>query len=164
MLPIEVVYAKESLGTDDRGFGLLLGAWGVGIFLGSLVFARSKRPTLLLLGVSTAAVGVSYLGMAIAGNLGVACALALLGGIGNGVQWVSIVTAVQEATPADMQARIVGAAGVGGRGDAGRGLHPRRRGGRPGRPAGVVRRGRMRGAGDPAGGRVHGPTRPENQG
>jgi MFS family permease len=108
VLPIEVVYAKESLGTDDRGFGLLLAAWGAGIFLGSLVFARSRRPTLLLIAVSTAAVGVAYLGMAAAGTLAVACSLALVGGTGNGVQWVSMLTAIQEATPADMQARIVG--------------------------------------------------------
>jgi MFS family permease len=31
-----------------------------------------------------------------------------VGGAGNGVQWISVMTALQEATPADYQARIVG--------------------------------------------------------
>jgi MFS family permease len=108
VLPIEVVYAKDALGTDDRGFGLLLASWGVGIFLGSLVFARSRAPTVVLIAVSTLVVGLAYAGMAVAGTLAVACALSLVGGSGNGVQWVSIVTAVQEATPNDLQARVVG--------------------------------------------------------
>ena len=32
----------------------------------------------------------------------------MLGGTGNGVQWVSVMTALQEATPRDYQARVVG--------------------------------------------------------
>ena len=32
----------------------------------------------------------------------------MLGGTGNGVQWVAVVTALQEATPIDLQARVVG--------------------------------------------------------
>jgi MFS family permease len=108
VLPIEVVYAKESLGTDDRGFGLLLAAWGLGIFLGSLIFARSRRSPLALVAVSTAVVGLAYLGMAAADTLTLACGLAALGGGGNGVQWVALLTAVQEVTDADLQARVVG--------------------------------------------------------
>jgi MFS family permease len=108
VLPIEVVYAHESLGTDDRGFGLLLASWGLGIFVGSLVFAGLRRRQLGLIAASTALVGLAYLGMAAAGTLAVACALAVVGGIGNGVQWVALITAVQEATRADLQARVVG--------------------------------------------------------
>ena len=32
----------------------------------------------------------------------------MLGGTGNGIQWVSVMTALQEATPPDYQARVVG--------------------------------------------------------
>ena len=32
----------------------------------------------------------------------------MLGGTGNGIQWVSVMTALQEATPSDYQARVVG--------------------------------------------------------
>ena len=108
VLPIEVVYATESLGTDERGFGLLLAAWGVGILLGSLVFAGSRGHPLALIALSTSLVGLAYLGMAAAGTLALACGLAVVGGAGNGVQWVALVTAVQEVTDADLQARVVG--------------------------------------------------------
>lgn len=109
IIPIEVVYAKESLGTTSAGFGLLLASWGVGIVLGSLIYVtvRGRSAGLLIL-LSTAAIGLAYLGMAAAQRLGVACLLSILGGTGNGIQWVAVVTALQEATPARFQARIVG--------------------------------------------------------
>jgi MFS family permease len=108
VVPIEVIYAKESLGTGDAGFGALLASWGAGIVIGSLVFliVRRRSPVVLIL-ASTALVGVAYLGMATADTLLFACLLSVVGGAGNGVQWVSVVTALQEVTPADYQARIV---------------------------------------------------------
>jgi MFS family permease len=56
---------------------------------------------------STAAMGASYLGMGLAGTLPLACALSMLGGIGNGMQWIGFVTAVQERTPGELQARAM---------------------------------------------------------
>jgi MFS family permease len=109
VVPIEVVYAKETLRTTDAGFGLLLAAWGAGIVLGSLVYLVVKRaPAVPVILASTAAVGVAYTGMAAVDELAAACALAVLGGLGNGVQWVAVVTALQEATPMGLQARISG--------------------------------------------------------
>jgi MFS family permease len=109
VIPIEVIYAKESLGTTSAGFGILLASWGAGIVVGSLVYLLVKRRSALgLIVISTAAVGVAYLGMAKAETLLVACLVSIVGGAGNGVQWISVVTALQEHTPADYQARIVG--------------------------------------------------------
>jgi MFS family permease len=109
VIPIEVVYAKQSLGTTDAGFGLLLASWGAGIVVGSLVYLLVKgRSTMALIVLSTAAVGAGYLGMAAAGGLVVACAFSVLGGVGNGVQWIAVVTAIQEVTPRDYQARVTG--------------------------------------------------------
>jgi predicted MFS family arabinose efflux permease len=109
VIPIEVIYAKESLGTSDAGFGILLASWGAGIVVGSLIYLLVKqRSPLGLIVISTGAIGVAYLGMASAQTLVVACLISILGGAGNGVQWISVVTALQEATPADYQARIVG--------------------------------------------------------
>ena len=54
------------------------------------------------------AIGVAYLGMAMADTLLVACLISIVGGAGNGIQWISVVTALQEMTPTDYQARIVG--------------------------------------------------------
>lgn len=109
VVPIEIVYAKETLETSDAGYGVLLSAWGVGIVLGSLVFIAVKggsplRVTLL----ATGAIGAAYIGMATTTSLAVACAFSVLGGLGNGIQWVSVMTAVQEGTPAGLQARITG--------------------------------------------------------
>ncbi len=57
--------------------------------------------------ISSAAVGVAYLGMSEAQTLLVACAFSIVGGAGNGVQWVTAVSAVQELTPQTMQARVM---------------------------------------------------------
>jgi MFS family permease len=53
-------------------------------------------------------IGGAYLAMAAAGSLPVACAAACVGGIGNGVQWVTLMSAVQELTTDRFQARVVG--------------------------------------------------------
>jgi MFS family permease len=109
IVPIEVVYAKESLGTTDAGFGVLLASWGAGIVIGSLAYLLVRtRSTVTLIVVSTTAVGIAYLGMASADTLAVACAFSVLGGAGNGVQWIVVMTALQEATPRDYQARVTG--------------------------------------------------------
>ena len=108
VVPIEVFYAKETLGASDSGYGLLLASWGVGMVLGSFLFAAIRRlPLAYLLLFSTVAVGVGYLGLAVAPTLAVACAASILGGGGNGVQWVSAISAVQELTAEGMQARVM---------------------------------------------------------
>ncbi|MFL5845820.1 MAG: MFS transporter [Solirubrobacteraceae bacterium] len=106
--PIEVVYAREELGTTAAGLGALMAAWGVGAIVGSAVFARlAKHGTLLVTIGASAAMGVSYLGMGLAGTLTAACALSVIGGLGNGMQWIAFVTAVQERTPSELQARAM---------------------------------------------------------
>ncbi|HET9676668.1 MAG TPA: MFS transporter, partial [Solirubrobacterales bacterium] len=108
VLPIEVVYAKESLGVNDTGYGVMLASWGVGMVLGSLIFARIRETSLAYqLFFSTLAVGAGYLGLAAAPNLAVACAASVVGGAGNGVQWVAAISAVQELTAETMQARVM---------------------------------------------------------
>jgi MFS family permease len=107
--PIEIVYAKESLGGGDAAYGTLLTGWGAGVILGSLIFTRvHQRPLPVLIAFSTLAIGAGYLGMSVAPTLVSATAAAVLGGIGNGMQWVVVVTAIQEAVRADMQARVAG--------------------------------------------------------
>ena len=109
VVPIEVIYAKETLGTSSAGFGILLAAWGAGILLGSLLFLWLKnRSGFGLLLFSSAAVGLAYLGMASAQTLLFACLMSVVGGAGNGVQWVAVMTALQESTPPEYQARVSG--------------------------------------------------------
>jgi predicted MFS family arabinose efflux permease len=96
VIPIEIVYAKDTLGAGDSGYGALLSAWGIGMVVGSLIFtAVGQRASLKrLLFFSTLAIGISYLGLAAAGTLVLACIAGAAGGIGNGVQWVSVMSAV----------------------------------------------------------------------
>lgn len=109
VIPVEVVYAKETLMAGDSGYGILLASWGVGMVLGSLTFAALRGGRLgVLLAVSTIAVGIAYLGLAAAPTLLVACIASIVGGTGNGIQWVSAVSAVQELTRDSMQARVMG--------------------------------------------------------
>jgi hypothetical protein len=107
---IEVPYAKATLHAGDRGYGLLLTVWGVGAAIGSLAFARSaRRPIGVMLSVGTVAVGLAYVGFAAAPSLAVACIAGVLGGAGNGVQWASLISAVQQLTPANLHGRMMGA-------------------------------------------------------
>jgi MFS family permease len=109
IVPIEIVYAEETLQTDEAGYGILLSAWGAGIVLGSFAFLGvRKRSTALLILLSTLGIGAAYLGIAVSRELWLACAFSVIGGLGNGVQWVSVMTTLQESTPNELQARITG--------------------------------------------------------
>jgi hypothetical protein len=109
VVPIEVIYAKESLGTTSAGFGILMSSWGAGIVVGSLLFLWLKNKAgLAMILLSSAAVGFAYLGMSQAQTLLVACLFSVVGGAGNGVQWVAVMTKLQEATPPEFQARMSG--------------------------------------------------------
>ena len=108
--PIEVAYAKVTLNAGDRGFGLLLGVWGVGVVIGSFVFARSpKRGLGTMLTGGTLAMGFAYIGFAAAGSLEVACIAAVIGGVGNGVEWASVISLVQRLTPPALHGRLMSA-------------------------------------------------------
>lgn len=108
VLPVEIVYAKETLGTGDTGYGVMLASWGVGMVFGSLVFARIRETSLpYQLLFSTLAVAAGYLGLGFAPTLALACAASVVGGAGNGIQWVVAISAVQELTAEAMQARVM---------------------------------------------------------
>ena len=116
--PIEVVYAREELGTTAAGLGALMAAWGIGAIAGSALFARiGGRGMITVAATATAAMGVSYLGMGLAATLPVACVLSAVGGVGNGMQWIAFVTAIQTrvpgraAGPRDGARRVAGLSG-----------------------------------------------------
>ncbi len=70
--------------------------------IGSLAFAALRRVPLpaLLFFATRSRSGLAYLGTSISPTLLAACAASCLGGLGNGVQWIALVTAVQELTRA----------------------------------------------------------------
>jgi hypothetical protein len=68
--PIEVAYAKATLHAGDRGYGLLVTAWGAGAVLASVVFARSvRRPLGAMLSAGIFALGAAFVGFALAPSL-----------------------------------------------------------------------------------------------
>ena len=108
--PIEVAYAKATLHAGDRGYGLLLAVWGVGVVVGSLVFARSPQRGLgAMLTGGTLAMGLAYIGFSAAPSLELACVAAVLGGVGNGVEWASVISLVQRLTPPALHGRLMSA-------------------------------------------------------
>lgn len=108
VIPIEVVFAKETLDAGNAGYGALLGSWGGGMVVGGLAFAALRRTELrILLPASTLAIGCAYLATGAAPTLVAACIASAVGGAGNGIQWVALITAVQQLTRADYQARVI---------------------------------------------------------
>ncbi len=68
--PIEVAYAKCTLHVGDRGYGLLVSMWGIGVVAGSIVFARPNTRALgRMVSLGTLAVGLAYVGFAAAPSL-----------------------------------------------------------------------------------------------
>ncbi len=109
-VPIEVIYSKSVLHGGDAGYGAFTAAWGAGMVVGGLVFSRSlRKPLPVLLAASTAVIGLAYLGFSAAPNIGLACAAAVVGGIGNGVQWAALIGAVQRFTPPRLHGQLMGA-------------------------------------------------------
>jgi MFS family permease len=109
VIPVEVVYVQRTLDAGDFAYGALLSSWGVGLVLGSAVYARAKHAAAgLVLAGATAAIGAGYLGMAAAPSIAVACGASVVGGLGNGMQWVALLTTIQEFVPDAMQARVNG--------------------------------------------------------
>lgn len=110
--PVEVIYAKTTLSAGNVGLGLLLGFWGGGAALGAVLYARAlARPLGSMLIFGTLLVGLAYLGFAAAPTIAPACVAAVVGGVGNGVQWPAFVSAVQRVTPSSLQGRMMGAIG-----------------------------------------------------
>jgi MFS family permease len=107
--PIEVVLAKITLHAGDGGYGLLVTAWGAGVVAGSILFAHWRGSLRVIISAGTLAVGLAYLGLSAAPSLAVACVAAVVGGVGNGLQWAPLISAVQRLTPPAQRGRVMGA-------------------------------------------------------
>jgi MFS family permease len=108
--PVEIAYAKSTLHVGDTGYGVLLTTWGVGVAVGSILFARSTvRGLGAMLVAGTLLIGLAYVAFATAPTLAIACVGALGGGVGNGVQWASVVSMVQRLSPHGLHGQMMGA-------------------------------------------------------
>ena len=110
-VPIEVVYAKETL--EHRRRRLRRAAARLGRRDRRRV-AGLRRPPRAAAGAGRARRHAGRSASPTSGMAVVAVARGWrarsrsLGGIGNGVQWVAVMTAIQQATPIGLQARVVG--------------------------------------------------------
>jgi predicted MFS family arabinose efflux permease len=108
--PIEVSFVKATLHAGDSGYGLLVTAWGAGAVLGSVIFAHFVQRSLgAMLSAGTFALGAAFVGFALAPSLALACLAAFVGGVGNGVEWPSLISIVQRLTPQNLHGRLMGA-------------------------------------------------------
>jgi predicted MFS family arabinose efflux permease len=107
-LPIEVVFAQHTLHAGAGGYGVLLGAWGAGMIVGSAVYARWRHlPSRHLIALGAASLGAGFLVMAVAPSLATAAVGAAIAGVGNGSQYVAFKTALQEAAEERWMAMIL---------------------------------------------------------
>ncbi|MHB8492655.1 MAG: MFS transporter [Solirubrobacteraceae bacterium] len=121
-VPVELLYARHTLHAGGAGYGSLVASWGVGMIAGSVLFARAGagrrgrgRALNAMLCGGTLAVGLAFIGLALAPSLWPACLAAAIGGLGNGTQWASLLETVQRLTPERLLGRMMGAVeGLGG--------------------------------------------------
>jgi MFS family permease len=103
----EVVLAKEAFTAGDFGYGLLVGATGVGLAVGSLL-AGSFLETRSLSSVYGSAIGLIALGMGAAAaspNVWVAAVCVAFVGAGNGAAVVCNALLVQRGAPDELRGR-----------------------------------------------------------
>jgi MFS family permease len=103
----EVFLAKDSFNAGDFGYGLIYGASGLGLAIGSLLGGRWVE-RLAVRDVYTAAIFVNAVGFATAAvspNVWVASACCLLGGVGNGAALLCNTLFVQRAAPDELRGR-----------------------------------------------------------
>lgn len=106
VVPVTVIYAKQTLHAGAGGYGAIVSSWGVGMVIGAAIQIRlARRVGVTMLVLTTLTVSLSYIGTAVAPSLAVACVVSVLGGIGNGTQWASVETAVHQLVTEQFRAR-----------------------------------------------------------
>jgi MFS family permease len=106
--PAEVFFAKDVLDAGDLGYGLMLGAWTVGMTVGGLLIARRLGGAAAAL----AAIVVQSIGLLVPTLwlvLAWSCAWFLIGGIAHGTKNVVLRTVIHERVPAELHGRAFAA-------------------------------------------------------
>jgi MFS family permease len=107
VVPVTVIYAKQTLHAGAGGYGAILASWGVGMAFGATLQIRlARRVGVTMILLTTLTVALSYIGTAVAPTLALACLASVLGGIGNGTQWASVETAVHQLVAEAFRARV----------------------------------------------------------
>ncbi len=99
--------ARDVLGGGADTFGFLMAASGIGSLTSSLQIAFGLRPTLRLLLVGAAAVGVAVIGLGVSRSLVVSLGLMLLSGWGLIAMAATTNTLIQLRTPDALRGRVM---------------------------------------------------------
>jgi MFS family permease len=106
----ELLFAKNELGAGDSGFAILVALGGAGIVIGSTLGARAgsmiDQRRRYLAGV--ASMGVGLLGLSVTPEFALACPIAVLIGIGNGLVLVYGRVLIQKIVPDNLLGRVFG--------------------------------------------------------
>jgi len=105
-----VFLMRDTLGAGETGYGIALSAWAVGMIAAPLLLLRggTRLPTelVLLLGLGLTGSGLVLTGLA--PSLGIAVAIMVVGGAGNGLENVATDTIIQKTVPRAMLGRVFG--------------------------------------------------------
>jgi MFS family permease len=107
----EVFFLKEDLEVSDALYGVIFGAWTVGMITGALVVARRVPPALIALGVLVATL-VQGAGLGLPTALLIPAfggAMWFIGGIGHGTKNTLARTLIQERVPDRLHGRAFAA-------------------------------------------------------
>lgn len=109
--PLEPVFVIQTLGREATALGLIGGAWGLGMLLGSAAAPAAARrwPRERLFWISVAIVGVAVLAASQAQVLSPVLVFWLFAGAGNAVGTVAYESLLQERTPDALRGRIIAA-------------------------------------------------------
>jgi MFS family permease len=103
----EVIIAKHSFNAGDFGYGLLFGASGVGLAIGSFFggMIAERRPVAVLYGPAMIVGGIGTLTASAAPNVWVAAPLVVIAGIGSGAAALYNVLLIQRSVPDSFRGR-----------------------------------------------------------
>jgi MFS family permease len=103
----EVVLAKQTFGAGDFGYGLLVGAGGLGLVGGSFLTAGivERRGVRFVYSIAIAVIGIGYGAAAGSPNVWLAAFFLLVAGVGNGSAVVCNALLVQRGAPDRLRGR-----------------------------------------------------------
>lgn len=105
-----VFLARDVFGTGPLGFAMLSGAYGIGMFVGSIALVREwiRTPAIPIYLIGWFLSGVGMIVAGIAPVLSLAVAMQLVCGFGNAVDVIASDTLIQKAVPSAMLGRVFG--------------------------------------------------------
>jgi MFS family permease len=107
-VPAEVFLAKETFGAGDAGYGVLVGLWGGGMVLGSVLMAvvgnRGNLVAIYFLGIFASALALA--GAGISPTFVLALGALTVAGAANGIDNVTTDTILQKRVPEALLGRV----------------------------------------------------------